>query len=869
MARVAGRTGTGRRGRRPRPAPRSPLPPATLIALALLAGPACRPAATDAPSRPADAATATPLRPAQGDDAPDARVPDAATDESADAPGETAADRAGDGDEPPVGFHTLVVELGPALDDRVSRDAAEAFAAGDFEEAARLFDDVRRGRAETADGWYEATLMAGLAHLEAGAERRAALRLESIVGRDHVLRPFVLLQLARAELKRRRPEAALERLQGEWEPPYAAEATRRRAEALLALGRPNEAVDACGRIPPADRGPADRLLAARAACEAARASEEAAAAPLERCRAALEDLRALRAESPGTAEADEADRLLRAHAALLPAAERHRLLDLTVADRIERVRRLTSAYRYDLAQREAQRLLDETPANDRLRCAVLRTAADAWYRARAYGKAAELLGEALDACAGTDDWPDVAWRCGKALLNTGRDAEAAKRFEDLERAAPHHALADDARLARADLALAGGDAAAFERLAGTLARDFPAGDRIEEATWRLGLHRLAAGRAEEAERDFAALVARDAPPAEAPQGGRARYWHAVALAACGRADEARGELRRVLRRHPLTWYGLLAYGRLRAENATAARRLLDAALAGRREPEPPRLELPDLPVLRSNGFRRALALLRLGLFDAAEAEVEALRAGPGVPPAAAAALSTLAERLGAYRLGRRLGGLGRSPLGHDPLDAAHLRAWRLAYPRGFRTTVVQAAEAQGLPPALLFGFIREESGFEPRAFSSAHAVGLMQLLVPTAERFAPAAGVTGAISRRRLNRPSVNVPIGAAFLRFLDDRYPNRRALLPAAYNAGEGRLDRWLREAGDRPLDEFVETIPYDNVRTYLMRVVSSWAVYQALYADDPTAEPVPAIDPTVVADPRRAPAEPAAPDAAAGAGG
>ncbi|MBN1770591.1 MAG: lytic transglycosylase domain-containing protein, partial [Deltaproteobacteria bacterium] len=311
-----------------------------------------------------------------------------------------------------------------------------------------------------------------------------------------------------------------------------------------------------------------------------------------------------------------------------------------------------------------------------------------------------------------------------------------------------------------------------------------------------------------------------------------------------------------LRRHPLTYYGLLAYGRLHAEDAAAARALLDTALAGRQKPEPPQLELPDLPVLRTDGFRRALALLRLGLFDAAEAEIAALRSGPGVPPAAATALSVLAERLGAYRLGRRLGGLGRTPLGNDPLDVEHLRAWRLAYPYGYRATVAKAAESQELPAAFLLGFIREESGFEPRAFSSAHAVGLMQLLVPTAERFAAAAGVTGSISRRRLNRPSVNVPIGAAFLRFLDDRYPDRRALLPAAYNAGEGRLDRWLRDHGHLPLDQFVEAIPYDQTRTYLMRVVSSWAVYQALYAEDPAAEPVPVLDPTVVADPTRAPA-------------
>jgi soluble lytic murein transglycosylase len=845
MARDAGRAGTRGRGRRARTALRLAAA-ATLTLLAGAAGPGCRPAETTA--RPDAVADVAPLpepdAPARDADAAPATTADAAADMADEAPG----------DIPETELGTLVVELGPALTERAARDGTEAFAAGDFEEAARLFDDARRGLAETAAGWYEATLMSGLAHLEAGAERRAALRLGELAEREHALRPFVRLQLARAELGRRKPETALALLDDDWQPPYAADATRRRAEALLALGRPAEALEVCGRIPADDRTPYDRLLAARAACEAARAAATPAAAPLDRCRAGLDELRKIRAERPGTVEADEADALLRTHAELLPPAERRRLLDLTLADRLERVRRLTAAYRYDVAQREAQRLIDDTAPQDRLRCTVLRTAADAWYRARDYGRAAELLEQTLAACDGTDDWPEAAWRSGKALLNAGRDADAAQRFAELERTAPHHSLADDARLARAELALAAGDARAFEALAGTLARDFPNADLADEATWQLGRYKLAAGRAGDAEQDFARLVARGWTSPEAPQGGRARYWHAVALAAGERPDEAREELRWVLRRHPLTFYGLLAYGRLRLEDAPAARRLLDEALAGRGAPEPPQVELPDLPVLRTDGFRRALALLRLGLFDAAEAEIDALRAGPGVPAAAGTALSLLAERLGAYRLGRRLGGLGRAPLGHDPLDVEHLRSWRLAYPHGFRATVTRAAEAQTLPEALLLGFIREESGFEPRAFSSAHAVGLMQLLVPTAERFAPAAGVTGAISRRRLNRPSINVPIGAAFLRFLADRYPDRTALLPAAYNAGEGRLDRWLREHGHLPLDQFVEAIPYDQTRTYLMRVVSSWAVYQALYAEDPTAEPVPVLDPTIVADPARA---------------
>jgi soluble lytic murein transglycosylase len=50
---------------------------------------------------------------------------------------------------------------------------------------------------------------------------------------------------------------------------------------------------------------------------------------------------------------------------------------------------------------------------------------------------------------------------------------------------------------------------------------------------------------------------------------------------------------------------------------------------------------------------------------------------------------------------------------------------------------------------------------------------------------------------------------------------------VPAAYNAGQGALDRWLRERGELPLDEFVERIPYDETRRYTRRVLQTWGVY------------------------------------------
>jgi soluble lytic murein transglycosylase len=64
--------------------------------------------------------------------------------------------------------------------------------------------------------------------------------------------------------------------------------------------------------------------------------------------------------------------------------------------------------------------------------------------------------------------------------------------------------------------------------------------------------------------------------------------------------------------------------------------------------------------------------------------------------------------------------------------------------------------------------------------------------------------------------------------------------LVISGYNAGEGGVDRWLRERGELELDEFIETIPYDETRGYTKRVLSSYLTYAWLYQSD---KPVPTV--------------------------
>jgi soluble lytic murein transglycosylase-like protein len=106
----------------------------------------------------------------------------------------------------------------------------------------------------------------------------------------------------------------------------------------------------------------------------------------------------------------------------------------------------------------------------------------------------------------------------------------------------------------------------------------------------------------------------------------------------------------------------------------------------------------------------------------------------------------------------------------------------------------RAAQRHELDPALLSAVIRQESGFDARARSSAGAMGLMQLMPDTARSL----GVADPYD------PAQNVEGGARMLRGLIDRYGGRLDLALAAFNAGSGAVDKY------RGVPPFAETRSY-----------------------------------------------------------
>jgi soluble lytic murein transglycosylase len=155
---------------------------------------------------------------------------------------------------------------------------------------------------------------------------------------------------------------------------------------------------------------------------------------------------------------------------------------------------------------------------------------------------------------------------------------------------------------------------------------------------------------------------------------------------------------------------------------------------------------------------------------------------------------------------------------------------RLRYPLHYAAIVRSEARGDNLDPALLAAVISTESKFDPGTVSSAGAVGLMQLMPQTAQGIAEHTGGVRFV-QSDLRDPAINVRYGAWYLRHLELRYaarPDSEGLALAAYNAGQGVVDRWIAQT---PPGQSV-VLRYAETRSYVSHVRSLERIYRRAWS-------------------------------------
>lgn len=152
-----------------------------------------------------------------------------------------------------------------------------------------------------------------------------------------------------------------------------------------------------------------------------------------------------------------------------------------------------------------------------------------------------------------------------------------------------------------------------------------------------------------------------------------------------------------------------------------------------------------------------------------------------------------------------------------------------------------------LPPRespLIYGIIRQESLFNPKARSSANAMGLMQLIPGTAKKMSRRINQRYS-SKRVIADPAYNVALGRSYINHLLAHYDHTHILAISAYNAGPGNTGRWIRNFGDprhhtllEQSIDWIERISFTETRNYVQRVLENKNSYQIMMGQDLTIE-------------------------------
>jgi soluble lytic murein transglycosylase len=316
-----------------------------------------------------------------------------------------------------------------------------------------------------------------------------------------------------------------------------------------------------------------------------------------------------------------------------------------------------------------------------------------------------------------------------------------------------------------------------------------------------------------AERHFARLAQISETPI---QKSRAAYWRGRAAEA-ERSPESDARARAFYAdaaTHSTTFYGQLAQAKLGSE----ARPLRPAPAAAQGDARDEAVRVVEL--LLANGDKDIAAPLAADAAKRLQSEAQVAALGAVVERFHDAKLSLVFGKLASYR-GVALDDVAFPDYGVPHYDALAGSASR----------------------SIVFAIARQESAFDPKAVSSAGAMGLMQMIASTARHTAYQTGVGFTLSRM-LSEPAFNARLGAAHLGILLKEYRGSYPLAFAAYNAGGKRVKEWIDAYGDPrrpevdPVD-WIERISITETRNYVQRVMENFVVYRAKFNDFETRAP------------------------------
>ena len=473
-----------------------------------------------------------------------------------------------------------------------------------------------------------------------------------------------------------------------------------------------------------------------------------------------------------------------------------------------RAENLYNANRNELALQEFEAILAIEEISGRLRKRAGRQRANVLFRMRRYP-------EAIVAYQGLPSNSQIKISIARARARSGDVNGAVTELLQLDKSTPKGTPQRAGYLAALLLDDESGRELEAAKLFTKLATPRNAGAIRNESTWRLGWRAYRDGKYPEAVRHFDQLAGYEG---DSIAGLRPRYWRARALEKQGDLAAAKEAFLLLASEYPLTYYGWRS--RLRESQADDAGTELSVTDSEQGEPLDP-AELLRIRILAQAGFSKQ-----------AGGEIARLSANA----------TGVQDRLRIAELYREAGHFNAAQtwilsayvreLPRGPAQGKEA-LWSHAWPRAFDAEVARATRrSKAVPPNLVFAVMREESGYRPAVVSPSGARGLLQIMEETGIRLAADDGRAQPFDTELLFDPETNVALGTRYLGELKEQFDGRLAPAIASYNAGPSAVQGWVDASdADEQEDEWVESIPYEQTRNYVKRVLRSMNAYQSIY--------------------------------------
>jgi soluble lytic murein transglycosylase len=167
------------------------------------------------------------------------------------------------------------------------------------------------------------------------------------------------------------------------------------------------------------------------------------------------------------------------------------------------------------------------------------------------------------------------------------------------------------------------------------------------------------------------------------------------------------------------------------------------------------------------------------------------------------------------------------------LDVARMFGYAFDFKEAYQQLPSNAIKGLPVDVTLVEAIIRKESGFNTLAVGLAKERGLMQIMLGTAEKVCKELKIP--YKADSLFNPAYNVKLGSTYVLDVLEKYNGIKPIAITAYNAGPGRVSKWLKARGETSLSEidpvdWVELIPFHTTRDYVMSVLSNEKVYKAM---------------------------------------